>query len=250
MAEMDVIGLLAGIALVVGFAIGALIMLWSNPYWKMKMLRRFMKKNYIMLRFLTKNRRGFERIAVANVDDDIILWQNKAIIFDKGRIWRTDASNILGRDDKDIIIKAGTQKNEAFDFYTRDVRDMLKMELDVPVLYVDEDRFMPIDPFLEGQAPASEVTSSWLNSALNNHISIGIRKKLMSNKMELKDILMMCGMVICVYLVYSQGGSIDKISQNVQANHDSIGALDNKVTVIGNTVNALPRNQTIVYSQR
>jgi hypothetical protein len=249
MADVELIILLASITLIVGFGVGALLMLWNNPYWKLKMSRRYLKKNFVMLRFLMKNRRGFERIEIMNIDDDVIFIHNKAIIADKGRIWRTDASNILGRKDKDLIIKPGLDKNDGFDFYSQNVRDMLKMELDVPVLYIDEDNFKPIEPFLEGQERASPVSSSWLNTALNNAISIEVKKKMASSKMEIKDIIMMCGIVVCVYLVYSLGGTIDKIDAQGKANHDSIVVLDDKVSNIGTTIMSIPRNQTIIYNQ-
>jgi hypothetical protein len=214
------------------------------------MSRRYLKKNFVMLRFLMKNRRGFERIEILNIDDDVIFIRGKAIIADKGRIWRTDASNILGRKDKDILIKPGTQKNDGFDFYSQNVRDMLKMELDVPVLYIDEDNFKPIEPFLEGQERASPVSSAWLNTALNNAVSIEVKKKMASSKMEIKDFLVIGGILICVYMVYNMGGDIGSIKTQVAADHDGIQANHDAIVAIGTNINALPKNQTIIYSQR
>lgn len=240
--------LITGIVLVVGFATGALLMLWNNPYWRLKTMRKYMKKNYVMLRFLMKNRRGFERIEVMNIDEDVLFRNNKAIIADKGRIWRTDASNIMGKSDKDLLVKPGTQKNEGFDFYSQSVRDMLKMELDVPVLYIDEDNFKPIEPFLEGQEMASPISSSWLNTSLNNAINIEVKKKLASKNIELKDIIMYCGLALCCFLTYTLMGNLDASTKKIDAVDGKVTIVDNKITAMTTSGGSLT-NKSIIYTQ-
>lgn len=258
MAE-DALGyLIYGLVGIVGLAIGAIWMAFNNPYWRIKQMRKYMKKNYVMLRFLTKNRRGFERIEIMNIDNDIICRKGKAIIADKGRIWRTDASNIMGTSDRellkklgetepDVVLKTGTNKNDGFDFYSQSVREMLKMELDVPVLYIDEDNFQPIEPFLAGQAPSSPVSSSWLNTALNNAINIEVAKKLSNKNIDLKDIIMFAGLGICCYLVYQMGGTIDTMDKHIGSVGSQVTVLDTKITdMITGGINT---TKSVTYNQ-
>jgi len=248
MAEDALVFLIYGLVGIVGFGIGALLMLWNNPYWRIKVMRKYMKKNFVMLRFLMKNRRGFEKIEVVNIDEDVLFRNNKAIIAEKGRIWRTDASNIMGQSDKDLLIKPGTQKNEGFDFYTQSVKDMLKMELDVPVLYIDEDNFKPIEPFLEGQERASPISSSWLNTSLNNAINIEVKKKLASKNIDLKDIIMFCGIGLCVFMIYNMSGSFDTLTKHVDTVGAQVSEVDLKLTTLANG-GIVRSNTSITYTQ-
>lgn len=249
MAEDAMVYLIYALIGIVGFGVGAALFFWQNPYSRIKFMRKHLKKNYVMLRFLMKNRRGFERIEIVNIDEDVIFRNNKAIIADKGRIWRTDASNIMGHTDKDILIKPGTNKNEGFDFYAQSVRDMLKMELDVPVLYIDEDNFKPIEPFLEGQERASPVSSSWLNTALNNAINIEVKKKMASKNIDMKDIIMFCGLAICAYLCYSMSGTIDTMNTKLDGMNGRLTTLDTKLATITGSITQSTTDKPIVYTQ-
>jgi len=248
MADEMIAYLIYGLVALVGFGIGSIFFLWQNPYWRIKTMRKYMKKNYVMFRFLTKNRRGFERIEILDVNDDIKFINKKAIICEKGRIWRTDATNILGKDDKDLLIAPGTNKNDGFDFYAQSVRDMLKMELDVPIIYVDEDNFKPIEPFVEGQAPASPISSSWLNTALNNAVNIEVAKKLANKEISIKDIAMIAGIAICAYLVYQMGGTLDTMTKKIEGVGSQVIALDDKVTSAF-TTGAMNKSSVITYNQ-
>jgi len=246
MADEALVYMIYGVVAIVGFGLGALLMLWNNPYWRIKQMRKYMKKNFVMLRVLTKNRRGFERIEIMDIDNDILFRKGKAIIADKGRIWRTDATNIMGTDDKDLLVKPGTNKNEGFDFYSQNVKDMLKMELDVPILYIDEDNFQPIEPFMEGIEKSSPVSSSWLNTALNNAINIEVAKKMASKNIDMKDILMFAGLGICCYLVYSMGGNLDTLTKKVDGVSGQVVVLDDKVTSM---VTGVSNKSAITYNQ-
>lgn len=90
---VDVVMILLGAVVlclpVIGFLIGRIL----DPDWRCVQMRRFMKRNYIVLNIVEGDGRAY-LTRVVNAENDVVMVDNYCWVITKGRIYRKDKQNV------------------------------------------------------------------------------------------------------------------------------------------------------------
>jgi len=147
--------------LIGAFGIGML----SNPLLRCKLMRKWLKKNYLVLNIKEK---GSNRIAwkIVNADDDVVFLGTRLWIICKSRVQRKVQFGEKTKTISTWIYRLFQKGKEESGFNIEDKH--ISWEEGVPCIYVDADNIKPLKFYQEeANVRADEVGSSilgWVNN--------------------------------------------------------------------------------------
>lgn len=121
--------------IVIVFLLGLLIGRMLDPYYRIRQMRRFLKKDYIILKKVGKDAKTI-LARIINAESTAFLNRGSIWVVEKGRIYR------------DLGIEKGTNvriKEGGFDFRPGMSEVPIRYEEGVPVIYVDDEHLKPLN---------------------------------------------------------------------------------------------------------
>jgi hypothetical protein len=245
MAELDIVGILLGIAIGIflGGGVGFFIASWTNIFWRAKFMRNSMKKEVFIFRMISKDKRSMREMLV-DVNDDIKILGEKAFICEKGRVWRTSIENLkiiedskkptsAPKMDEMAALESGNVANSNIDksdgFYLEqpDNSKKVKWEQEIPILYIDDESFRPLE--ITELKTESKVTAEQLGQMVTTFINIQVQKRLAKKTTDFLMILVAAGFVLTIFMVFSLTGKVEDLNKDLAEMNGRI------TTIIDNT---------------
>lgn len=215
---MDLIesGIFGLIGITLGIIVGLLLGFWTNIIWRGNFMRNSLKKEMFLFRVLSKDKRSMTEFLV-DIRNSVHIFKDKAIFADKQRIWRTSIKNVsldplhfeyTLKTNKDAITgqEIPISKDDGFDINQTDNMNKIKWEQGLPVLYIDEDNFRPIDFYPDKE----EIPSDQIANAINNTINVEVARKNANKKNDNIMMLVVIGVVlISAYISFTTESKVN-----------------------------------------
>jgi hypothetical protein len=249
-----VLGAFLGVA--IGGGIGYLAGKWFDIHWRAKFQRNSMKKEMMIFRILNKDKHSMREMLV-NVEGDYKLLKDKGFLCENGRIWRTNLDNLevlpggelnlKGKKDEKTGEEMPINKDDGFMITSPETIKKVKWEQGVPILYIDEDSFRPID-FYEDST--NKTNPKNVANMLSTLVNIEVARKLANKTQDIFTILIIVGLVANIFLSYSTSGSVSSIDTRTGVMNDRITSIEAKQNEIyGNDTEVIPSvKRTMGYS--
>jgi len=237
-----ILGIFIGVAL--GGGIGYMAGKWFDIHWRAKFMRDSMKKEMFIFRILNKDKHSMRELLV-NVTGDYKLLKDKGFLAENGRIWRTNIDNMgifpngnvnfKPQKDEKTGEEIPINKDDGFIINSPDTIQKVKWEQGVPILYIDEDLFRPIDFY---EDTTNKTNPKNVANMLSMLVNIEVARKLANKTQDIFTILIIVGIVANGFLSYSNGGAIGDLDQKVSV-------IDARTTTIESVQNAYT-NTTVI----
>lgn len=208
---------------------------WKDPFWKCKTLRSRLKKNYIIIALLSKDKKSFLFDVVDALKDKIKV-KDAWWYITEGNIWRAAevkfTENALA--EKSSLKSVGKREEKTY------LLDKLKYEDGVPIVFLDEDTMTPVG---FEHAPA-KVKPNELSAFLQADWMNEFAKMQVANKnLNLYVQLAIVGIVITGYFAYTAYQAVNDIQVPMKAKVDDMSS---KIDLLINKMNILPAGGKIV----
>ena len=197
MAELDAVFILmAGMVALVALCLGLLVGRMLDPMYRIKQLRKFLKRNYIIMYFVSKDGKTLLPRMV-NADEDVVLNKGGLWTVEKGKIFR----KLPPQPGSTVPIKEG-----GFNFNQADNPEIVRYEEGVPVIFVDNEHIKP----LQFNNEDAKVTPSGVGAAINAWVTNAIAKGLagVQKNMQILLYIILFLMVIVAYFSYDTNGKV------------------------------------------
>jgi len=176
-----------------GAGIGALIGKLTDPNFKVKVLRKILRKNYAILAIVSRDMKRIWRYTI-NLDSDIIKHGDNLWVVEKNRIY-------IQTPEKQVRTKQGFITDSA-----------LRWEEGVPVIYVCAESVKPLEFFKDELTVASSEISATLKGWLQTEIE---KAKAKAQKYQTYTLINLILNLLCVaglVLLYLKISSIPGVS--------------------------------------
>jgi hypothetical protein len=206
--------LLAGVGVLFFGGFCVLVGRLLDPMFRVRQLRRFLRRNYLVLYFVSKDGKTILP-RVINADDDTFMHKGALYVVEKGKIWR--------RMQGEAGSAAVELKEGGFNFNPSEGERPVRYEEGVPVIYMDNEHIKP----LQFSNEEAKVTPSGVGSAINAWVSNQIAKGLVGENKFLNiglliiGILALCGLFFS-YQANDQIGAIKASCTNTQGAGSSV----------------------------
>jgi hypothetical protein len=217
--------LLAGVGVIFFGGFCLLIGRMLDPMFRTRQLRRFLKKNYLILYFVSKDGKTIQP-RIINADDDTFMHKGCLYVVEKGKIWRK------------LEGKAGTVaielKEGGFNFNPSEGERPVRYEEGVPVIYMDNEHIKPLSFSNE----EIKVTPSGVGSAINSWVSNQIAKGLVGENKYLTIGLIIIGLLVLIsaffgYQAQDQIGALKTACMNMTVETCKVPPVVNSTIVFG-----------------
>ena len=182
--------LLAGVGVLFFGGFCVLVGRLLDPMFRVRQLRRFLRKNYLVLYFVSKDGKTILP-RVINADDDTFMHKGALYVVEKGKIWR--------RMQGEAGSAAVELKEGGFNFNPTEGERPVRYEEGVPVIYMDNEHIKP----LQFSNEEAKVTPSGVGSAVNAWISNQIAKGLVGENKYLTIGLIVIGLLVLISAFFS-----------------------------------------------
>lgn len=196
-----------------------------DPIWRIKQLRRFIKRNYMLLIFVSKDGKTLQYRTI-NADEDAFIHRGSMYVVEKGKIYRKVQREVGG---KPVFDKEG-----GFSFKPEEGNSPIRYEEGVPVIYVDNEHIKPLGFDNE----ESRITPSATGAALNAWVTNQINKGLAGTN---KNLLLFAAIIFGILLLAN-------LAISYKAMEASNGAMAT-CGVAGNTNGGVVQNGTLIITQ-
>ena len=159
----------------------------NDPYFKVKIMNNVLKKNWLLLKTVSKDSKVIRSRAV-NGESGVITVGNKLWTVEEGRIYRENKQNagFFIKESKKVVYEEG-----------------------VPTIYVDEDSIKPLS--FEGESTKT-IKPQEVGAVLNAWIFNQLAKGLLAMKQQNWLLYIAIGLLaVNIYLTFDNNGRLDTI---------------------------------------
>ena len=219
-------------AMAIAYAFGA----WANPFWKCKQLRGFLKKNYVIICLLSKDRRSFV-VSVVNAVKDKIKYRDFIWYITEGSIWRAlEIPTEKNKEPADSTRLVGNEPKKKF------FMDMLQHAEGVPIVFLDMDTLTPVGfQNAEAKVKANEISAFLQADWLNEYAKMQASNK----SLQIWLIAACCLSLLSVGLTYILTGGLDDKMTAISGQVSQISAINNKLDLLIAKAGVIPSGSTI-----
>lgn len=253
MEQLQLILIGMAVVLITGFLM-AFSWLWgklADPDFRCKFYRTYLGKDAYILGIFSKDLRSIKRV-VFNAESDVIMHDSNMWLVLKGRVVREDKSkNTATEGVKDLRINIFPAKQkemkvkEETGFFIDAIREKIKWEEGVPVIYVHSDNFIPLS---FGEMPV-DVKSEEIGATINAYNQLMFLKALRQAKMlEYMVVVSVIMSVLCLGVAALNYFTMSSVQAQTQHLNDYLlGNYTNPVTNV-TVPNSVIRNGELIIS--
>lgn len=191
--------------------VGFIVAKWFDPYFRARIMRRALKKDYGILAIVSKDAKNILKMVV-NFEKDTI---NIA-----GKVWVITQHYVYREDKKERGFVMG--------------KAHVKWEEGVPAVYVEQDSIKPLDFFSDRTPVKPEEIGSFLSAWVNNQLAKNI-SQVKNQQILIFIVILLCGLTLAI--AYMNLNAITEV-------RDGLGQLAGRIG--GEDPTLLPEGATIV----
>ena len=242
MADVDTtfISIIVVIFVILGFG-AYLFGMWSNVIWRCKQLRSFLKKNYIIINLLDKDKKGIVQ-AVVNAVKGKIIYRDFTWYITEGSIWRLieisaekevpDAKP--GAKDSSRLLSKEPKHHNFMD-------NIVHVE-GVPMVFLDMDTLMPVGfENSTAKVKANEISAFLQADWMNEYAKMQAQNKQMSLLLILAVILSLATIVVCYVMI----GGVDQKVSAVQGQTAILSKISDNINLIMAKEGLIPQGSVL-----
>ena len=156
-----------------------------DPIYRVRQMRRFLRRNWLVMYFVSKDAKNIQP-HVINADDDVFTFRDKLYVVENGKIYRKIQKNVGGKPVLDEKGQPVYEMEGGFSFNPKEGAKPVRYEEGTPVIFTDNEHIKPVDFFAEEH---KEVAPAGAGSAINAWITNQIAKGLVGENKQAKYLL-------------------------------------------------------------
>lgn len=234
----DVTTIIVVISCIVMFG-GYLFGLYSNLFWRCKQARSFLKKNFVIICLLDKDRRSMV-MSMVDALKGKIRYRDFSWYITDGSIWRAIETASLKTDEKkDVKDSSRLLSGEPQKHY---FLDKIVFEEGVPIVFLDMDTLTPVGfETAQAKVKANEISAFLQADWLNEYAKMQAQNKNLSMMLVVTIIVVLANIVINYVMI---GGESDKVA-TIQGQTGLLPKINDNINLIMAKEGLLPQGATL-----